>query len=649
MSPTVQSAVTSVDTVWGMIAVVQMIWLPGYVLTKAIRIQGWLTRLCVGFAASLWINLMLILLLSLTGMVSKSAVMTFMILELCVLGLLCWRDARKPRTRTQITMFGDSIESESDSGKLTTLAVLTMLVCAFIGIQAIGQTFFMWDAVASWNRWAMEWAVEGQAIRARDYPQLLPATWSISYILIGHTEIQQFAKSIQGLFPLLMLCSLFIAAVARKSAILMRAIPITMILIWVLYKPFFVSGYMDIPVAALMTLSWCLVLRGAGINDRSQAIRTVLWGAFAGGVAAVSKQAGLILIVSLPLLILTTRFANPDIRRWKLALVALGVLLAVLLPWYSYSSYLIWSGQDSFIGKELMGNFHPRPSIGGRFITAFERLVPPLTIGREIDGSYIVWAFLLSSVLGIFHRVTRPVVLCVAIPSWVVWALGFSYSTRNMAYAVPAMAVGISGTIALIYQLTNAIRMKLDERNHEESETSQQADLKESRAFVPVVLVFVALVGVSVFGWIGLDGQKLAQSQIEQRSQLGVPAINQMLFDADGDNQRLGMVGSSYAILRFIPGFEKRAVFMPPTQFQAFEGHWYDPNITGFIVRDIGHVADDKRIIEEYKRLVELGKLIELGEHANWHVAIKGFDAETETPSPLRYSEMNPPKPLFEE
>jgi hypothetical protein len=406
---------------------------------------------------------------------------------------------------------------------------------------------------------------------------------------------------------------------------------------------------MDIPVAALMTLSWCLVLRGAGMHDRSQAIRTVLWGAFAGGVAAVSKQAGLILIISLPLLILTTRFANPDIRRWKLALLALGVLFAVLLPWYSYSSYLIWSGQDSFIGKELMGNFHPRPSIGGRFITAFERLVPPLTIGRGIDGSYIVWAFLLSSLLGVFHRVTRPVVLCVAIPSWVVWALGFSYSTRNMAYAVPAMAVGISGTIALIYQLSNAIRAKLDERKREQPESEHQADLTKSRAFAPAVIAIVALLGASLFGWVGLDGQRLAQSQIEQRSQLGVPAINQMLFDADGDNQRLGTIGSSYAILRFIPGFEKRASFMPPTQFQAFERHWYDPKITGFIVRDIGHVADDKRIIEEYKRLVELGELLELGEHANWHVAIKDFDPETTTPSPLRYSEMTPPKPLLTE
>jgi hypothetical protein len=76
-------------------------------------------------------------------------------------------------------------------------------------IHNLGTVFSSWDAVVSWNQWAIAWAASQVPMYTRFYPQLIPANWSITYVLLGTTEIQFFAKSIMPLFALLMLLGLF--------------------------------------------------------------------------------------------------------------------------------------------------------------------------------------------------------------------------------------------------------------------------------------------------------------------------------------------------------------------------------------------------------------------------------------------------------
>jgi len=631
----------------GMIAIVQMVWLPGYIATRAARYPNGLTKFLLGFSFSLWWNLVVVLGLSLLGLLGRPSVISVMVFEIAVLALVCILQSRRgtPQSAQTPEQRADQPPRSITTKRAGAFASLFLVVCAGIWIMSIGETFFRWDAVASWNRWATEWASDGMPKAIRDYPQLVPATWSISYILIGHDQLQQFARSIQGLFPMMILGGLFCAGVANRSPLLFRAVPITFFLIWTLYKPFFISGYMDIPVAALTTFSWCLVLQARSQRDPSLITRTVLAGAFVAGVSGVCKQAGLVMVVSYPALVLMLVPSDLGIKRIRLTLLSLAMILVVLATWYGYSGWLILSGKETFIGNHLVGSFHARPSMTGRLITAYERLVPPMSFNRSIEGSLVVWFFLITSLLGVLHKVSRPIVLAVAIPSWFIWALGFSYSTRNMAVAVPAMGVGMAGffTFLLECAFSNRSGFFKDRIGFLISWNPTAVFSKPRLArFGPLLAVTAVLVIASLIGWLRLDPAELAQDQIEQRSKLGVPPINTMLFEADQGTQRLGQVATSYAILRFIPGFEDRAIFMRPTSFESFETRWADPKTKSFLVRDIGHVADDARIIEEFNRLIRTGALIQVGQYSGWTVAIKSFDPETEPPPPLVNSSSEP-------
>lgn len=629
--------VSQFDTLMGMLAVVQMAWLPGYIATRAIRFPSGLMRIFVGFAFSLWWNLILVMILAATGTLGRTGVLSAMAFEIALLIALCVYQRRKAGVASKPAGF-KTVPMASDDTTKRTAAFAFFCVLAVFGIwmMAIGDTFMRWDAVASWNRWATEWAFSGKPKSMRDYPQLVPATWSVSYMMIGHANLQQFARSIQGMFPLMIMGGLFCAGLANKSRLLFRAVPITFVLIWLLYKPFFVSGYMDIPVAALATLSWCLVLQAKSMTDRKAIIRTVLAGAFVAGIAGACKQAGLVMIASYPVLVLMLIPSENGVKRVRLALVSLAVLIGVLLSWYGYSGYQLISGKESFIGAELVGSFHPRPSMGGRLVTAFERLVPPLTVGRGVDGAMIVWVVLLTSLLGVFHKGSRAVVIAVAIPSWFIWAFGFSYSTRNMAVAVPAMGVGMAGFLTLVLDFVmtpryESIRDRVIGVVHRKRHNQQGRE----GGFKPLVVAVVVIAGAGLFGWLLIDSKKIAQEQFDQQSKLGEAPINQMLYDADGDNQRLGQIAASYAILRYIPGFQDRVHFLPPVSYTAFENQWKNPKVDSFLVRDINHIADDKRIVQQVRKLIEDGHLIEVGHYSGWTVAVRSFDAEVTTPPPL--------------
>lgn len=59
-------------------------------------------------------------------------------------------------------------------------------------IRLVGGVFTNWDAVVSWNQWAISWALNEFPHGTYNYPQLLPISESISYVLMDSTGIQFF-------------------------------------------------------------------------------------------------------------------------------------------------------------------------------------------------------------------------------------------------------------------------------------------------------------------------------------------------------------------------------------------------------------------------------------------------------------------------
>ena len=98
-----------------------------------------------------------------------------------------------------------------------TLALMGIWWALKLFFYNIGSIFNAWDAIASWNRWATEWAGNSFPVDSARYPQLIPANWSLSYVFIGNIDIQFFAKAITPLFTLFILLMLFDLGISTKK------------------------------------------------------------------------------------------------------------------------------------------------------------------------------------------------------------------------------------------------------------------------------------------------------------------------------------------------------------------------------------------------------------------------------------------------
>src|ERR1051326_7249796 len=167
----------------------------------------------------------------------------------------------------------------------SSIAALAAIAYAAVKwLRSLGTPFQTWDAIHSWNRWARVFAAGMTPLDVQWYPQLIPANWSMSYVLMGKTSNETFAKAPMGVFFLLTLVAIAAAGWRMRSPGILLATPLVALLDRKCVGEFLNDGYVDVPVAFFATAS-AVVLRCGG--------RGAVWisCAIAAG-AALTKQAG---------------------------------------------------------------------------------------------------------------------------------------------------------------------------------------------------------------------------------------------------------------------------------------------------------------------------------------------------------------------
>ena len=86
-------------------------------------------------------------------------------------------------------------------------------------ILNIGKVFNVWDTIFSWNRWAVDWSYNQFPALTYEYPQILPANWSLSYVIMQNKEVQAFTKAIMSLFSLFTILLFFDLARIKKNLV----------------------------------------------------------------------------------------------------------------------------------------------------------------------------------------------------------------------------------------------------------------------------------------------------------------------------------------------------------------------------------------------------------------------------------------------
>jgi hypothetical protein len=350
---------------------------------------------------------------------------------------------------------------------LALASLLTLALFLFNYLSAIGSIFDHGDDIVSWNRWAVDWYNGYFPRMTWNYPQLLPANWSISYLFLNGSTLQCFAKSICPLFSLFLLLAMYDLWMRRQDFSFLCAIPVTAFLCLALTGASMNKGYADLPVAFLSFMSVYVLLAGKG-DIAAEQNKNIVLGSLCCAGAALTKQAGLYVVGIYPLLCYllaceSFRLLGRMEKARKFASIYL-LLFVLTAPWYLYTAAKIMAGREESEIKYVTHGIYLGRSMWGRLLDFCDKikqnldlLISPVSSARGI--STVAFLVLIAAVVGIClllafflaqslsDRSCRYLVVLIIVPYLCIWARFFSYDFRNLAIAFPFIGLAAGNGI----------------------------------------------------------------------------------------------------------------------------------------------------------------------------------------------------------
>jgi hypothetical protein len=416
------------------VGLLQMTILPGWVWIRAARLRT--QNVCEEglycFAASLIFNHWLVYLLTAIGYNNRSAWLGIVAGEVTLLWFLI-----RPRTWPRFVPashaeFPQETPSFTFVG-LAALAVVTLL--AFIPIlrENWGTVFITNDDVASWDRWAQDWALNRFPVGTNLYPQLLTANWAVTYALMGTADVKMFAKAIMPFFAVATLILFISLAWSRKDRVYLAGCAIVgFLFLQYLGRDFLMTGYMDVALAFFCFLAFYPLHKEASEPSGEARILALF---FATG-AALTKQGGLLALATVALHFAATKRKSPrepgprPALRWSS-----GLAIAFVMLWYIPKFYFAARGDSNL--RFLLHDIH-----AGR--NYLERVWFGCRLLIEAGGRPGVFLFAAGAALilgGLLFSETRRLSIGIVLPALLLWGAFFSYEVRTLALLFPFVAV----------------------------------------------------------------------------------------------------------------------------------------------------------------------------------------------------------------
>ena len=430
----------------GLVALLQIVYLPGALLRRFLPLteSDPFERVAYTFGLSLIANTWLVTILVLLRAYSRATIWALILLEVAVLLFFVFRKGR-PSTSLSWDFNGlSSLAATRTFGSTLgmILALTTVGIFAYICYLNWGTVFSENDDIASWDRWAKEWAAGMFPTRASLYPQLLPCNWSISYVLLGRTDVKMFAKATTTLFPLLTLfLFLSLAATRRSAAFLFGAAVYGWLLLHNLGIVFMMIGYADVPVAFFGFLTFHAIYRRAEEAVSKDDILLALL--FATGTV-MTKQGGVYVLVAVLVYAAWRMRRRAEISPFAAKDKAMAITLFALCfasVWYGGKALQIYGGGDYSNVTQLQSLQHGR-NYAERLVAAgglFWRF-------RQDAGPAVAVLTAVLLVSSLLLRASRWITLLLIFPFLLAWGLWFSYEIRNASLAFPLVAL-VSGIV----------------------------------------------------------------------------------------------------------------------------------------------------------------------------------------------------------
>jgi hypothetical protein len=653
-------------TLLGILSLAQIVVLPGYLALRVLRVGAGAVRTCVlSFALSLVINYYLVAGLVHLGAYRPSVIYAIFAAELAWLAALdgwrlrtCLVDVAAVWRQRARAFFGElenpehlplAVETDTNpkrkrgsqvasslthqvsmdsanpnrgqysptasqpSGPALALrramlaaAVLVIGGFALSGLAQVGQIFQQWDAVVSWNRWAVDWAAGRLPSATSFYPQLLPTNLSLSYVFVQSSQVWIFAKSFQFLFCLLLLLAMLDMARLQGNFGYVPGVVITYgLLVAMLRFRMLNSGYADVPLAFFALATVYAIMLAQGTRLASQRAKYLMLGVAMAAGAAATKQMGLYIAALYPLLAWRFVLRGEGSGRWwkqVALLVEMWTIIGILVsPWYLYKFFDFRAGGDTNNTLALLTDFHEGRNLWQRMAHGGAMIAESLT-----PGGAALLAISMAASLG--DRFQRWLVALVVLPLGLLWAIAFSYDLRNLALILPlagsAAGIGllrIGSWAAALYRrrptpdiipetdhLGNGFRILPPGSEGNTSLSSPTAWL-DSLHFGHLAGAVAALLAAAC---LCVSDAALLDCQRQQQRAVGVPELNRCLYAYAADHPDCAAIATDYQAMEWLPDMGGRRVVCTCQELAAFRRSFDRPEVGYVLVRTQGAAAD---------------------------------------------------------
>ncbi|MEJ5283475.1 MAG: hypothetical protein WHS77_00320 [Brevinematales bacterium] len=413
--------------------------------------------------------------------------------------------------------------------------------------QNTKNIFYDWDAVVSWNRWAVV-LFQGRFPEGTwHYPQLLPANWSLAYKIMG-AELQFIPRFMCTFFPVFLVLFLFVQGIQKRSyAFLLAALALYCVLKFSgMYG--IDNGYADIPVAFMGFVGLLTFLAGLEKENEEEKVFYILIGLVISGGAAVTKQAGIYVFLLYPFLFLMFAFRNKKPMNIYIRFFVFYILVAILvvIPFYLYAEYLIKTGKNSSEVQYLTQGIHRGKNFLERLFSAYNEYAWAICKNQGIYIFFFLFSFFIKegrlySLLGLGY--------------WLIWAFFFSYDLRNSALATPFIVLG---TTEGFQKLFDCVYEKM-------SKLSKIQIILNVLYITGIIFVF----GIIIFLNFKYPLERLQRKQKDLKMHIGNYDLNKALYTYHQTTGFKGKIMSEYQFIGFLPGLESFYVLY---HFEDFEG-----------------------------------------------------------------------------
>lgn len=602
----------------GILSILQLTLMPGLILAKAFKIRGFWENLLVAIGLSQIFNYVFVVLATLLKIYTQSTVLILFGVEVLLVLVFYFPNLKWNLQKVFIpegiaTFFRDyigKIESKIEWKKkvltfiyyfVFVVAIICVARYFFLYVAHPTQVFTQWDAVVSWDKWATQWYQGIFPLQTEHYPQLWTANLSIPYQFIGTAEVKYFSKYFANLIEFGIILVVFILGIKKKDIGYFLGVFFTS---WLMISfGSQGSGYADSPVAfwGLLVIA-CLVFSEDSEDER----KLLLLGAFFVSAAALTKQAGLWLILVYPILI-AIRMSSKQKKSAVLILQSILIMVLLIAPWYLFKEIQIRSGiETSEIGRvtSLVLDRNNFLQIVSSAVSLFI---------NTLKNNYLpkTFTFILLLVLLAFsykNKLWGLICSLVIIPFTVGWIFFFSYENRNLDLIIPLLA------IAAGVGMVNILNIDIEKiRNFFQQKTPHLITQFTVRLFnwtIKSILslkvwYFLFLIPIVFLLPRWVPDTRLIQNSLIKQRLMGDPPINDMIYDYKAKNGLDGKIITEYQYLGFLPELDEYYVYSltdspdfiekfndPDIGYALFNDHWWSAEVHNYVMK----LVDENKI-----------------------------------------------------